>query len=341
MYSYNGALHIHSTYSDGTGSISYISSAAKKANLDWIIITDHNNIKGLENKKNGWNEKLAVIVGQEISPKKGNHYLAFGLDEAVSCEQTPQEYINEVRNKGGVGFIAHPDESDKRKNNYPPLIWEDWNTENFDGLEIWNHLSDWVDSYEPKNAVKQYFFRNNYVKGPTEKVLNWWDSLNKNNETVVPAVGGVDAHALNMKFKKFSIKIFPYKSTFKTVRNRIYLEKELSSDFKEAENQILTALKNGNNIIYNAHWGDFDGFYAKSVDKKIYPGQTATLEKNMTLTGKVEKSAVFIVIKDGVCIHASMGKKLHLSITEPGSYRIEVRHKGKPWIFTNPMIIKS
>lgn len=43
-YQYRGAIHIHSTFSDGTGDILEIVSAAKKAGLSWIVVTDHNNL---------------------------------------------------------------------------------------------------------------------------------------------------------------------------------------------------------------------------------------------------------------------------------------------------------
>ncbi len=47
-----GAIHIHTTHSDGTSTIKEIAKAAKKAGLEWIIITDHNNLKGL--REEGW-----------------------------------------------------------------------------------------------------------------------------------------------------------------------------------------------------------------------------------------------------------------------------------------------
>ena len=70
-YNSVGAIHIHSVYSDGTGNVDLISNAAKKAGLDWIIITDHNSFEIQEGIYNG----VYVIKGEEISPKNENHYL--------------------------------------------------------------------------------------------------------------------------------------------------------------------------------------------------------------------------------------------------------------------------
>ena len=71
MNKYKGAIHIHSLFSDGSGNIETITRAAKKAGLKWIIITDHNNMDIEE----GIINDICVIKGEEISPKKENHYL--------------------------------------------------------------------------------------------------------------------------------------------------------------------------------------------------------------------------------------------------------------------------
>ena len=39
-----GALHIHSRYSDGTGTIEEILSAARGAGLDFVVLTDHDSL---------------------------------------------------------------------------------------------------------------------------------------------------------------------------------------------------------------------------------------------------------------------------------------------------------
>ena len=229
-----GAIHIHTTYSDGTSTIKQIAKAAKKAGLEWIIITDHNNLTGLIEE--GWYDGVAVIVGEEISPDLSNHYLAFDIKETISEKLHPQEFINEVNKQGGFGFIAHPDESTNRKNRFPPLSWKDWDIKGFQGIEIWNYLSDWGDKYEPKRGLYDCFFRNHILTGATSKVLNWWDNLNNENAEVFPAIGSLDAHALKyFFFKKLFLKIFPYEDSFKTITNYIYLEEKLSPSFIDAK----------------------------------------------------------------------------------------------------------
>ena len=54
FFSYKGAIHIHSRYSDGTGSLKQIVSAGLKSNLDFLIITDHNSLRLKKEGKEGW-----------------------------------------------------------------------------------------------------------------------------------------------------------------------------------------------------------------------------------------------------------------------------------------------
>jgi predicted metal-dependent phosphoesterase TrpH len=108
VHIYPGAIHIHTTYSDGTSDISQVVRAAKKAGLKWIVVTDHNNMDGLGHE--GFHDGVAVIVGEEISLILPIIILLWILKTLISHEQTPADYVNEVKKQGGFGFIAHPDE---------------------------------------------------------------------------------------------------------------------------------------------------------------------------------------------------------------------------------------
>lgn len=341
-YIYSGAIHIHTKYSDGTASLENVAKYAKKAGLKWIVVTDHNTLKGLE--KEGWYNDLAVIVGSEISPEHSDHYLALDIKEEISEKTEPKNYVQEVKNQGGFGFIAHPDESLKRKYNHSPLRWTDWSIKDFGGLEIWNYLSDWTDNYDPKQALYCFLKRNNILTGPSKKTLNWWDNLNTDNPEIIPAIGGVDAHALHYKYFKIKVEIFPYISTFKTITNHIVMKKELSTDFNEAKEQILNALKNGNNIIENKHWNKQSKsvpiYYVENDDKIAFSGEKIELTNNSKLVLKLPQKGLIRLIYDGQLVWECHGEDLTFQALDKGKYRAEVFFKGKPWIFTNPILIE-
>ena len=196
IYKYSGAIHIHSLYSDGTSDINTISKAAKQSGLSWIIITDHNNFEAEEGIING----IYVIKGEEISLSHGNHYIALGINEYIAPSDNCQENINAVKLNGGFGFAAHPDESTQRKNSHRPLRWLDKSITP-DGVEIWNWFSQWADNYDSGNLfsnIYSYLFKEKLVKKPNSDTLKWWDDLNNNSDSIVPAIGGIDAHALKV-----------------------------------------------------------------------------------------------------------------------------------------------
>ena len=214
-YNSVGAIHIHSVYSDGTGNIDSISKAAKKAGLDWIIVTDHNSFDIEEGIYNG----VYVIKGEEISPKNENHYLALGINEYIQPSDNAQHNIEAVKLNGGFGFAAHPEESDCRRNSHQPIKWTNKNIIP-DGVEIWNWFSEWADNLDDGNIfslIYSYLFKNKLVKSANSNVLFWWDNLNNVSEKIVPAIGGIDAHALKIKDYIEENKEFYMKPSFGNV----------------------------------------------------------------------------------------------------------------------------
>ena len=323
FFNYLGAIHIHTKLSDGTGDINSISKAAKKAGLNWIIITDHNNFDIEEGFYNG----VCVIKGEEISPCASNHYIALGIKSLINPSDDTQRFVDEVRAQNGFGFTAHPDEADNRKNKAQPIKWTNKSIIP-DGIEIWNWFSDWADDYDETNIFKiaySYFFRHKLIQGPQKETLKWWDELNKNSERIIPAIVGVDAHALKISKYIIPIKIFPYKDCFKTLTNIITLENKIPESFEEQKQLILEYIKSGNNIMINRH--------VKKDIPLIYVEDTAIIVKLST-------KAQVKIIQNGIPIHTEINNNLKFPIQEKTKYRIEIYLKNQPWIFSNPIILK-
>jgi len=73
----SGVAHIHTTHSDGGGTVADIESAAAAAGLDFVIVTDHNSLAAKPREGYG-DTGVLTIVGTEISNHEG-HLLAVGL----------------------------------------------------------------------------------------------------------------------------------------------------------------------------------------------------------------------------------------------------------------------
>ncbi len=105
-------LHMHTNYSDGTGSHRDIARAALRANLDAVIVTDHNVlVDGLEGYYREKNRRLLMLIGEEVhdqdrEPQK-NHLLVFGASrELATLADDPQKLIDGVRESGGLSFLG-------------------------------------------------------------------------------------------------------------------------------------------------------------------------------------------------------------------------------------------
>ncbi|MCR4881233.1 MAG: CehA/McbA family metallohydrolase [bacterium] len=337
-YSYLGALHVHSTYSDGRKDVDYIVKQAAKAGLKWVIITDHNSLEALTHE--GFHNGVCVIAGCEITPPTANHLLAFDIKEPIDYEIGVKNYIDEVHKQGGMCFVAHPDESIHRQNKQAPLRWEDWSIDTFDGIEIWNYLTDWTDRYAiNKSLLFQFLFRHRHATGPTKNTLAWWDRLNIQKDEIVPAIGGDDSHAF--VFKKFNVKfkIADYYDSFSSLNQILYLDVPLSSDFSEAREQILSAIKSANSIIINRQVCKNTNieYYVLNKNKKTYSGETSTIGSYSRLVFRIPQKAVVRLIHNGVLVYEHETKILEYDNLESGKYRIEVYKDGCPWIFTNPI----
>jgi hypothetical protein len=222
-----GVSHIHTTDSDGSKPISEIIEIGQKTGLDFLFFTDHMTLRSLHLGLEGWHEKTFVLIGYEIHDQTNkNHYLVFNMNEVLSGELSPQEYVKEIKRQGGLGIIAHPDET-RVLPQFPPYPWTAWDVKEFDGIEIWNQMSEWMEEINKFNQLKMFVSPRKALKSPTPKILKIWDELNQ--ERKVFGISGVDVHAHPYRVGPFKLIIFPYKVQFKSLRTHLLLDTSLSS----------------------------------------------------------------------------------------------------------------
>ena len=338
-----GAIHIHSKFSDGTGDVIDIAKAAKLAGLDWIIITDHNNF----DVKEGFYDGVLVIKGEEISPNDDNHYLALGIEKYIEPSFNAQENVEAVRLAGGFGFAAHPDEGvnskwQSRKNQWRAITWLDKNVHP-DGIEIWNWFSQWGDNLNDKNIFTlayAYLFKNKLITKPSLKTIKWWDDLNNNSEKIIPAIGGVDAHAIKPSQYLIPITVFPYKTMFETITNVITLKEPLTNDFETQKSQVLQAIKNGNLMVLNRQVSkDIPIINIKNATNIATLGEAIKLEKNTILKVQLQNKSVIKIFHNGIKIKKEISKNVEFPLKETGKYRVEIEQKNKGFAYSNPIIV--
>lgn len=335
MHEYVGAIHIHSNYSDGLRPIPEIADIADRLGLDYLMFADHNTLEPLKAGMERWFGSVLSIIGYETNDENNrNHYLVYGLKEIVLPHTDPHDYVREVKERGGIGFIAHPDEKRSAIPAYPPYPWTAWDVDGYDGIEIWNHASEWLEKLTHTNKYFHVLHPLKYLKGPEPETLSRWDMLNKTR--VVPGIGGIDAHAYPYRIGPLTIYIFRYKVLFKGIRTHILLEKELSKEVTAAKEAVLGALKSARCFISTYRWGDARGFRF-SASTGTTTGQMGDVlsARSADFSVSVPETGAITLLRDGSPVAKAKGKSLTYEADSPGAYRVEVRRNNRSWIYSN------
>ncbi len=349
MFEYVGAIHMHSIFSDGSGEVPDIAKFADEVGLDFIILTDHNTLRALNEGYEGWYNNTLLLVGCEINDKENkNHYLAFGIEDAFSTRISAKEYVRKVKEAGGIGFLAHPHEKRTHMKEHPPYPWIEWDTENFTGIEVWNHMSEWMENLTEQNKYQNFIHPLKSITKPSEETLKVWDELNKKRRVV--GIGGVDAHAHKYNVLGFfEVEIFPYKVLFKSIRTHILTKNEIvrDEDPKEIDNPkkiIYDALKNGMCFFSNDYHADSKGFrfFAEADHIKYNMGEI--INKGGKVKFKVlvpAQTSEIKLIKNGKQIDSVENSECEFIVDKNGAYRVEVYLNGNAWIYSNHIRVAS
>ena len=344
MVEYTGAIHIHSVFSDGTGSIDEIAGYANECGLDFIILTDHNTLRALHEGFEGWHNETFLLVGCEINDKQNkNHYLALGINETFSTRLPAKEYVAKVKEAGGIGFLAHPNEKRNLMKKHPPYPWTEWDIDDFTGIEIWNHMSEWMEGLTDQNKYNYFIHPLKSIYSPPKETLEIWDKISMRRNVV--GIGGVDAHAHKINLLGLvELEVFPYKVLFKSIRTHILLdEKLLISNEREnidrSKKMIYAALAEGRCFVSNFYHGDAGDFrfFAQLQDGTSVPmGSSIDSVEGVILKTEVPAEEVEIrLICNGMMLESSKMPYFEHRVKEKGAYRIEVYRNKNAWIFSN------
>ncbi len=346
-FEYSVVLHVHSRYSDGSGSVLDILEDAQASHIDVLLLTDHDTRKGAEDPGEGYYGRTLLLVGGEITPPQ-NHLLAFFTRELPSAQESWAEIVNQVSRHGGLSFVAHPNDLGNRILRLPSYRWTEREIRGFTGLEIWNHLSHWSNGV--KGVISAFRSLLNPWKGlehPRAEDLALWDqlaqeALTQDNKGVV-GIGGTDAHAVVIGRGWFAFKVFPYRVSFGTIRTQVYLTEPLNRDVTHDRGLIKDALGQGRCAVMAYHYGSERGFrlWAESGKHSWPMGSQVPLEPNLRLKAISPVPVSWGVFHNGTQVSTATGYLLDTLVEYPGVYRVEL-YRGKRqrgWLYPNPVYV--
>ncbi len=350
-------LHMHTTYSDGSGTHADLGQAGLRAGVDVLLVTDHNSwIQGVDAYYRQGRKRCLVLAGEEIhdqdrDPQK-NHLLVFNANQELSgYADDPQILINAVQRAGGMCFLAHPNEQAMPAFGETDISWVSWNVTGFTGLELWNGLSEFKSVAKGRlQAIFYAFVPQGLAHGPLPQTLARWDELLSTGNRIV-AVGGTDAHALKLHLGPIRKTVFPYEYHFSTINTHILTPTNLTGDLFEDKKMVYGALAAGHAFVGYDLPASTRGFRFSAHGKSTGGGNTTAmmgdeilLEEAVTLQVKLPSPAHIRLVKNGICLKEKDGETLTFVADDPGAYRVEVyrRFLGKTrgWIFSNPIYLK-
>jgi hypothetical protein len=353
MQEYIVNLHIHTPYSDGTGSHEEIAMAAIRAEIDVVIVTDHNIwVKGPEGYYQEGEKKVLLLIGEEVHdrtqiPQK-NHLLIIGAErEMAPFAPDHQNLIDKAHDFGALTFIAHPFEQESRSFNEPDISWVDWNVQGFTGIELWNAMSEFKSLLKGKLKAIYYAYNPKTIgHGPFPAALKKWDEMTDSGQRVV-AVGGSDAHAMKGNLGPLKRILFPYEFHFQAVNTHILTEEVLSGNYHKDRKTVLNALRNGHAFVGYDLPESTSGFrfHAQGMGNYVLMGDEINLGHGITLQIHLPQRAECHLIRNGEIIQTWMDREvISYSSLDRGVYRVEVyinyRRKRRGWIFSNPIYVR-
>ncbi|MFL6212920.1 MAG: PHP domain-containing protein [Blastocatellia bacterium] len=143
-----GAIHVHSTYSDGEFTLAQLREVYSSLGCRFVCMTDHAEdfdtpkldcyIAECESLSD---EHFRFIAGLEFNCDRRMHVLGFGVTSVVDTTD-PQGVIRHIKAEGGLAVIAHPMDS--------AFEWIETFSELPDGIETWNSKYDGRSAPRPQ-----------------------------------------------------------------------------------------------------------------------------------------------------------------------------------------------
>jgi len=342
LHDYKGCLHVHSTYSDGDASVQEILDAARRAGLDYLVLTDHDTLQARHDGFAGWHDGVLLVVGAEVHAGR-HHCMALGLEELDGLSRTrrTKDTLEEIKARAGLAFVVHPCPCHK------PLFgvwvpgWDEWDLECFDGLEIWPYLHDWISDLTPWNFFSHHRQPDAWVKGPDQRVLRWWDICGQRRRVV--GIGSLDNHARRLPFRRWPLlEMLPHDYAFRTVRTHLVSPQPFTGNAEADTALLYRLLAEGRCYVSYDLLADPSGFLfeARRGQATLPMGSEVPAGAPVDLSVTAPRAAHLRVLKDGQTIAETHGAALSLSAGEPGVYRVEAFLEGRPWIFSNPIYLR-
>ena len=341
-----GAYHVHSSRSDGSGTVEEIAASAKSAGLDFVVLTDHGDATApIEAPR--YVDGVLLIDGVEINTDAG-HVVAMDLRRAsvYPLAGDARDVVEDIHRLGGWAIAAHADSPQ------PGLRWRGSQMP-VDGVEWLNVDSEWR-SHTFSNVAATAL--RSTIRGPESVAslfrapapgLSRWDLLQRGGGSV--GLAAVDAHARlgadDEEWGSLARLRFPsYTGLFRSVAQVVVLPSPLTGHADTDGKVLQQSLRAGRSYTIIRAFADVVpaiDFEASTHVGRLQMGAHVPPEFGGTLTADVQAAipARVDLLRDGRILQSSQDRVQFQIPPASGAYRVEAYLPGHrmPWLVTNPI----
>lgn len=337
MPEYVGAIHLHSCYSDGSGTLREITAAARRAGLDFVVLTDHDTLRPRDDRWEGWRDGVLVVVGVEVTCRGRSHVVALNARDVTDLRWKPiRRVLFDLQNQGAAAFVAHAHPAHIMGISLKAGELADWEIPGFTGVELWSFMHDICNGLAPWRVPS--FVRNwrRFIRGPHPDTIAHWDRITQARRFT--AIGALDNHAITVPV--FGGQVLPYDAGFRTLRTHVFCD-FLTGQPDDAA-RIVEAICKGRGFLALDLDADSRGFRFETTtggavlrmgDECPWPGPVRLLVQSPV-------DAELVILRNGTPVAEAVATTLEHTADQPGVYRAEARLDGKPWVYTNPIYLR-
>jgi hypothetical protein len=328
-----GAWHVHTTHSDGRGTLDEVVAAAREAGLKFVVVTDHNVLTPAEQ---GWRDGVLVVQGTEASTAFG-HVAALGLPRALTPEERDGDPLGAIARLGGHAILAHP--------LHPRRPFTGWGRGPWRGLEIVSNDTAWGEVVRGREWGKAALAAAILPFDGPRAVLALQDDSADERRRFDAELAAARAQGLaGRKVLLCSADAHGYPSYGAAFGAfSMHLPISLSGDAAADVRAVVGALTDGSAACV------FDAVAPAGAIRLVAARGGRGLD--LLLEAPDLAPARFTLLRDGarvaegVAVAASPGASVVSFECEgarcaPGQYRVEATFGGRDWIFTNPVGIE-
>jgi hypothetical protein len=330
------AFHVHTTASDGRGTLDQVTAAAAAAGVDVLVVTDHD--VWTHAPREGYLHGVLVLVGSEIGSDDG-HVAALGLAEPPFPPSfETEEAIADIQRGGGLAIGTHPSRNSGAGFRFTGP------TSALDGIEVVNLDAAWRERVQPLDlaavALAYPFAPARAIAAACRRepgALALFDDAARARPLL--AIGGADAHGY----------LRSYSAAFGALASVVLLEQRLTGELARDRAAVLDALRRRRVFVSYRALGDPRGvtFVAESGSGARHViGDVVRLDAGAPLTLRfttgIDRDADLRILRDGEIVASSRGRSLAAAATGAGAYRAEASLGGPfsvPWLLTNPIFV--